>query len=305
MSLSPSVLCIPMALSVFMAAAFAQPNRIERNVVYGMYSGLSLLMDVHYPLKANGRGVIFIAGSAFYAQLGYADTPLKDTRQVHMYAKPLLEAGYTVFAINHRDPPRFRHPAAVDDSQRAVRFIRHHAREFGIDPQKIGAAGGSSGGYLVAMLGVLDGTGDPDDPDAVNRESSKVQCVVARAAPVDFINLVRNRAVFVDYMGMRVESAGRLLPVTSAEYKAYRQASPLYHVSKDAAPFLLMHGDADELVAFSNSEAMEQALKKAGATARLLRIPGGRHGPDFPGAQNPPDYLSEMVRWFDRHLRGN
>jgi hypothetical protein len=99
----PSVLCtrlLAICVSVFLTPAFAQSSsRIERNVVYGMYSGLSLLMDVHYPLKANGRGIIFIAGSAFYAQLGYADTPLKDTRQVHMYAKPLLEAGYTVFAI--------------------------------------------------------------------------------------------------------------------------------------------------------------------------------------------------------------
>ena len=103
---------------------------------------------------------------------------------------------------------------------------------------------------------------------------------------------------------MLVEVAGKLLPSTSAEYKAYRQASPLHHVSKDAPPFLLMHGDAYELVAFQHSEAMELALKEVGAIAKLLRIPGGGHGPDFPRAQNPPDYFAEMVRWFDRHLRG-
>ena len=283
-------------------------SRVERNVVYGMYSGLSLLMDVHHPQKPNGYGIIFIAGSAFYAPLSYADTPLRENTQVRMYATPLLDAGYTVFAIDHRDPPRFRHPSAVEDAQRAVRYIRYHAKEFGIQPGQIGAAGGSSGGYLVDMLGVLDAKGDPDDPDPVNRESAKVQCVVSRAAPVDWINLVSNRAAFVDIMGMRVEVAGKLLPPTSVEYKAYREASPLFylskeHLAKDDPPFLLMHGDADQLVVFKNSEKMEEALKEAGVEVKLLRIPGGNHGPDFPGAKDPPDYLGEMVRWFDIHLR--
>src|ERR1700740_3085831 len=140
------------------------------------------------------------------------------------------------------------------------------------------------------MLGVLDGKGDADDSDPVNRESAKVQCVVARAAPVDWINLVNNRAVFVDIMGMRVEVATkRLLPASSQEYKAYQQASPLFylskdHLSRDDPPFLLIHGDADQVVAFKNSEVMEQALKQAGVEVKRLRIPGGNHGPDFPGA---------------------
>lgn len=282
--------------------------RVERNVIYGMYSGLALLMDVHHPNKPNGYGVVFIAGSAFFAPLSYDDAPLKDNSQVQMYARPLLEAGYTVFAIDHRFPPRFRHPAAVEDVQRAVRYIRYHAKEFGIRSDRIGAAGGSSGAYLADMLGVLDGKGDADDSDPVNRESAKVQCVVARAAPVDWINLVSNRAVFVDIMGMRVEVAKRLLPASSQEYKAYQQASPLFylskdHLSKDDPPFLLIHGDADQVVAFKNSEVMEQTLKQAGVEVKLLRIPGGNHGPDFPGATAPPDYMREMVHWFDQHLQ--
>jgi acetyl esterase/lipase len=268
-----------------------------------MYSGLSLLMDVHYPQRPNGYGIVFIAGSAFYAPLSYNDTPLKDNAQVQLYAKPLLDAGYTVFAIDHRDPPRFHHPAAVEDAQRAVRYIRYHAKELGIRSDRIGAAGGSSGGYLVDMLGVLDGNGDPTDADPVNRESARVQAVVVRAAPVDFVNLVSNRASLVDLMGMRVEVAGKLLPSNSAEYKAYKNASPLSHISKDSAPFLLLHGDADQLVAFKNSEVMAEELKQAGVDVKLLRIPGGGHGADFPGAKNPPDYFGEMVRWFDQHLR--
>jgi dipeptidyl aminopeptidase/acylaminoacyl peptidase len=107
---------------------------------------------------------------------------------------------------------------------------------------------------------------------------------------------------------MRVEVVKRLLPASSQEYKAYQQASPLFylskdHLSKDDPPFLLIHGDADQVVAFKNSEVMEQALKQAGVEVKLLRIPGGNHGPDFPGATAPPDYMGEMVHWFNQHLQ--
>src|SRR5205809_1693171 len=77
-------------------------SRVDRNVVYGMYSGTALLLDVHYPAKPNGFGVIFIPGSGWSAPLGYAAPPLKESDQVGMYVPSLTEAGYTVFAITHR-----------------------------------------------------------------------------------------------------------------------------------------------------------------------------------------------------------
>lgn len=289
------------------ATVVAQPPaqtgaRVEANVVCGMYSGLALLLDVHYPEKPNGYGIIFINGSAFHAPLSYDASPLKDGGGG--YIKALVQAGYTVFPINHRAAPRFRYPAAVEDAQRAVRYVRHHAKRFGIHPDRIGAAGGSSGGYLVNLLGVLDGKGDPEDPDPVNRESAKAQCVVARAANSDLIQIPIPSPV-ASFMGM-VMLRGSL--PTSVEYKTYREASPSYHVSKDDAPFLLIHGDADELVPFQHSELMAEALKQAGVAVKLLRIEGGGHaadfrGPGFRGAKNWPDYLGEMVRWFDQHLR--
>src|SRR5882672_4045971 len=112
------------------AGASAQ-SRVDKNVVYGMYSGAALLLDVHYPAKSNGLGVIFISGSGWNAPLGYSATPLKESPQVEMYAPSLLQAGYTVFALTHRATPTFRYPAPVEDAQRAVRFIRHNAARFG------------------------------------------------------------------------------------------------------------------------------------------------------------------------------
>ena len=81
---------------------------VDRNVVFGMYSGLALLMDVYYPENPNGYGIVFISGSGWTRELGPDATPLKESGQEEIYAVPLAAAGYTVFGINHRASPRFR-----------------------------------------------------------------------------------------------------------------------------------------------------------------------------------------------------
>jgi len=292
-----------LALSVlFAATACAADANVQANVVYGMYSGAALLMDVHRPAKSNGYGIIHVSGSGWTSPMAYAAPQLKTNGQSLMYAKPLVDAGYTVFVVNHRSLPRFRYPAAVEDVQRAVRFIRSNSANYGIRPDRIGASGGSSGGHLVSMLGTLDGAGKPDDPDPVERESAKVQCVVARAAPTDFFHMSNAGLAF---LGMRAPSGDKPVATKSEEYRTYREASPLFHVSAGDPPFLLMHGDKDESVPFAQSVEMEKALKAAGVEVKLIRVEGAGHGPTFPGAKNPPDYLGEMIAWFNRHLLGN
>jgi len=287
-------------LAATASSGFAQP-RIEKNVVYGMYSGSALLLDVHYPAKANGFGVLFIPGSGWNAPLGYAAPPLKESPQVAMYVPSLLQAGYTVFALTHRATPTFRYPAPLEDVQRAVRFIRHNASTFGIDAARIGGAGGSSGAHLISLLATMDGTGDPSDPAATNRESAKIQCAVARAAPIDLTQMSPSLGVPLVslLLGARIDET---TVKGSVEYKTAVAASPITYVSADDPPVLLMHGDADRTVPFHQSELMEAALRKVNVPVKLIRIEGGDHGPDFPGAKNPPDYKGEMVKWFDRYL---
>ena len=287
------------ALVMFLVSGVAErasaEERVERNVVFGMYSGLALLMDVYHPENPNGYGIVFISGSGWTRELSLDATPLKESGQEDIYAVPLAAAGYTVFGINHRASPRFRHPAHLEDAQRAVRFVRHHAERFGIAPDRIGAMGGSSGGHLVSLLGVLDGAGSSTDASPVNRESARVQVVVARAAPTDLtLSLARgNHALF----GFR-----RSEREDSVEYRHFVEASPVTHVTSDDPPFLLIHGDADETVLYQNSELMKATLEEAGVPVDLLRIPGAGHGPTFPGATNPPDYIGAMITWFDRYL---
>lgn len=298
-----SIIAAALFLLGFGTTAAAQA-RVEKNVVYGMYSGSALLLDVHYPARPNGFGIIFIAGSGWNAPIAYSATPLKESLQVEMYVPSLLQTGYTVFTITHRATPGFRYPAPVEDVQRAVRFIRHNAAEYGIDAARIGGSGGSSGAHLVSMLATMDGTGDPSDPDPVNRESAKLQCITARAAPIDLLKMTPSIGAdaLALFLGVRATES---MPKASTEYKTAWAASPINYVSKDDAPVLLVHGDADRTVPFHQSELMEAALSSAGVPVKLIRIEGGDHGPAFPGAKNPPDYKAEIVKWFDQHLRRN
>jgi acetyl esterase/lipase len=289
------------AAAMLPLGALAAPT-VERNVAYGMYSGLALLLDVHRPEKPNGFGVIFVAGSGFQASPDYGAKPLKET-QIDLWGPPLTAAGYTVFAINHRGAPRFHYPAAIDDVQRAIRFVRANAKAYGIDAARLGGLGGSSGGNLIGLAGMRAAPGIEADTDAVNRESAALQAIVLRAAVSDLRGLVSAQGT--GYVVSYMEAALSEAPAVKAIYDA---ASPVAQVSSKAPPTLLIHGDADKLIFYQQSVDMESALRKAGVPVKLVTVPGGEHGADFGagGKAHPewPDYHAETVAWFDRHLRG-
>lgn len=209
-----------------------------------------------------------------------------------MEGEIFVKAGYTLFLVNHRAVPRFTYPAAIEDVQRAVRFIRYHADEFGNNADKIGAVGGSSGGHLVSMLGVLDGNDNLDDDTPINKMSAKVQCVIARAPPSNFTD----GRIGTSFLGVKVRK-----DTSSIEYKRALAASPIYHLSLDDPPFLLIHGDQDETVPFVLPENMYEKLQEKNVAAKLLKVEGGVHGP---GIIHSLGIKKEMLQWMDRHLRG-
>ena len=287
-------------LSVLMAILFvfrleAQPElnaaKVDRNVVFGMYSGLALLMDVYYPENPNGYGIVQISGSGWSKPLSYDAQMLNHQGHVKIEGEMFVDAGYTLFSINHRATPRFVYPAAVEDVQRAVRFVRYHADKFGINPDRIGAVGGSSGGHLACMLGVLDGNEIPEDDTPINRISAKVQCVIARAAPTDFINSSNGQ----HFLNLRVKNNP-----STIEYKRAQRASPIYHISADDPPFLLIHGDQDPIVPYVLSENMHNKLLEMKVVSNLITVEGGVHGP---GILNSAEIKEKMVQWMDQHLK--
>jgi len=292
-------------LSVFLLSTIAlAQSRVERNIVYGMYSGTALLMDVHYPVNANGVGVIFVPGSGWSADTEYGAAGIKDGEIPRIWVPPLIGAGYTVFVPNHRGTPAFHYPDPVHDIQRAVRFVRHNAPRFKIDANRLGGLGGSSGGHLIALMGLMDGKAEDDSGDPVDQQSAKLQALVLYSAPVD-LSMVP--------VGASVGALLRVPPPTPRTPKAtarlYQEASPISYVTADDPPTLLLAGDADTNVPDRHAIALHAALQKVHVPSKLIIIPRGTHGPTFglaAGAPRPtdwPDYNSEMVRWFDEHLK--
>ncbi len=267
--------------------------RVEQNVVYAMHSGLALLLDVYHPEEPNGYGSIHISGSGWTAPLSPDARPLKEAGHVAIETYPLAKAGYTMFTINHRAAPLYRYPDPVLDCQRAVRWIRANASTYNIVPDHIGAIGGSSAGHLVAMLGALNGEGDPNSPSEVEQQSASVQCVIARAGVYKFIGA-----------GWLLGLFGHNVPGEddgSPEARAAIEASPLTHISPDNPPTLLVHGTEDDI---QRSEELRDALQAANVTVKLVPIEGAGHGPGYPGAKiDISEIQAEYVTWFDQHLR--
>jgi acetyl esterase/lipase len=225
--------------------------------------------------------------------------------------KPLLDRGYTVFPVIHGSQPKFTIPEILEDMHRAVRFVRFHAKEYGIDPDRIGITGASAGGHLSLMQGTAGDDGDPKAKDPIDRVSSRVQAVACFFPPTDFLNygkpgedaIGRGRLAkfaapfdFRDYD----KEATKFITVTDEEKirDLGRKISPINHVSAKSAPSLIIHGDKDFLVPIQQAEIMVEKLKGAGVAAKLVVKPGAAHG----WGDISKD-AQQIVDWFDTHLK--
>jgi acetyl esterase/lipase len=274
------------------------------DVIYGRKFGTALTMDVFRPRQnANGQGIIHVvSGGWFSAHEGVSPG----------FAAPFLDRGYTVFAVVHGSQPRFTIPEVLQDMNRAVRFIRHHAKDYGIDPDRLGICGGSAGGHLSLMQGTAGDLGDPNAKDPVDRESSRVRAVACFFPPTDFLNYGKpgedalGRGILRDFAAPfdfhRLDPASRkFVPITDEDAirEIGRSVSPINHVSPDDPPTLIIHGDADKLVPIQQAEIIVEKLKEAGVEAKLVVKPGAVHG----WAGMDKDIIA-FADWFDEHLKG-
>jgi acetyl esterase/lipase len=295
-----TLFALGMVAGAQLRAAVPAPGTVERNVVFGMYSGLALVMDVYRPTKPNGAGIIAIQGSGWYSPMRYDAPPITSRTAIIAVARDLSTAGYTVFVINHRATPRFRFPAPLEDAQRAVRFVRGHAAEYHVDPARIGAFGSSSGGHLAELLGTVEAPGVPASEDYIERQSGKVRAVVAMFAPSDLRTMwsESGRMAHAVLMGFEYLDPAKRMPGSARDDEPenieYRRASPIANVT------------SDDVVPIEQSVRMDEALRAVGVKVKFIRVPGGRHGDDFRLAKDDarlPDLYGETRRWFDEHLR--
>ncbi|HTG43952.1 MAG TPA: alpha/beta hydrolase [Verrucomicrobiae bacterium] len=262
------------------------------DVIYGRKFGVALTMDVFQPPEPNKAAVLFMVSGGFFSA--------KEAINPKMY-KPFLDHGYTVFAIVHGSQPKFIIPEITQDIHRAIRFIRHNASKYGVDPQKFGISGASAGGHLSLTMGTQGKKGSPDAKDPIDRESSEVQAVACLFPPTDFLNY---GADGVDAVGVGILAAFKAAfgpRAESTESRAVygKEISPLNFLSREAPPTLIIHGDADKLVPFQQSELFVNKAKELGVKAELIRREGKDHG--WPGIEQDVEVLA---LWFDQHLLG-
>jgi len=243
------------------------PPTIERHpdVVYGEAGGEDLLLDVRVPLDwpAPRPAVIVIHGGGLFFGS-------KEDAYVTGPAIELALVGYATFNVNYRlfnpDTGANPWPAQLDDVQRAVRWVRAHATEYGIDPDRVAAYGHSSGGTLATAVGVQE-TRDDNIPELAGI-SSRVNCVVDLSGDVDFT---------IPDPSMGEITVAMLGGTPEEQPAAYREASPLSHVDADSAPFLVMHGAQDTVSPVEHSRRLVEALHQAEVEVTYGEYPTAGH----------------------------
>src|SRR5262249_44088610 len=159
--------CLPLRADEAKNVQRSEAVVIEPDVVYGHKDGMALTFDVVKPAKANGAGILGIQTGGWYSNWvdpkGWPNT-----------AKSFLDKGWTVFIVRHGSAPKYTIPEATGDVRRSVRFIRMKAKDYGVDPERLGVTGGSAGGHLSLMLATTGDDGDASAKDEVLKQSDRV-----------------------------------------------------------------------------------------------------------------------------------
>ena len=261
----------------------------EDDVVYGTVGGVELLLNVVRPADRPELrpAVIVVHGGGL----------VQGTRWDHGEAAiGLAQAGYATFSIEYRlyvaGDQSTMWPVQLDDAQRAVRWVRANAGAYGVDPERIGAFGFSSGGQLAAFLGTRD-TNDNSDP-ALSAHSSKVTCVVAMGGLFDF--------TFPDAHPDSPETDAEILGGSAGSLPApaaYADFSPITFVDETSTPFLILQEGNEDVIPYEHPRRMMEALQAAGVQVSYGWFPEYDHGSWFSWAPEAPETLG----FFGRHLQ--
>ncbi|HLJ10515.1 MAG TPA: alpha/beta hydrolase [Planctomycetaceae bacterium] len=259
----------------------------EKEIEYSNPDEQHLQLNMARPKSGSGPFpvVVCIHGGGFRAghRDGYNALCLK-----------LAQNGYVAVTISYRLAPKYQFPAAVHDTKAAVRWLRAHASEYKIDPDRIGTTGGSAGGHLAQFLGVTAGVGMFEGNTGNADQPSHVRCVVNVYGPSDFTKSydksVDAAQVLPLFLGGNLETARH----------RHILSSPLYWVTPAAAPTLCIHGTEDKYVAYEQAVWLTDRLRAADVEVELLTLPGAGHG--FKG-DDAVKAEQALLAFFDKHLK--
>ena len=239
-------------------------HELVEDVVYASVDGVSLRYDHYRPRRAIGPApaVVFVHGGAWVHG---------DPSQAAGNALHLARRGIATISISYRLAPRHRFPAPLDDVRRGLRHVRAHAVELGIDPERIALMGLSAGAHLAMLAHLAAGIPAlaPELPPELSDVAETVRAIVLHYGPYD---LARRRP-FPDGF----DPIGELLGERLVDEAWVRLASPVQYAALASAPVLFVHGTADAVVSYRESERMHAALERAGRAGELLLLEGAPH----------------------------
>ncbi len=266
-------------------------TRVDRDLIYATVGDRDLPLDLYRPTSQQPTPlVIWIHGGAWRSGSKKGPSP----------ALALLGRGYAVASVEYRLSGEAVFPAAIEDCKAAVSYLRLNANKLNLDPDRFGAWGSSAGGHLVSLLGTTNDVSDFDTHPVTAKASSTVQAVCNWFGPSDFLRMNDFPGVMDHNASNSPESQFIGAPIQENKGKSQR-ANPITYVSPTDPPFLHMHGEADRLVPFNQSELLHAALRRAGVKSQLYKVINGDHG--FKGATERRDALVERsMDFFDTVL---
>jgi acetyl esterase/lipase len=270
----------------------AKAGQVVNDITYCVMDGYELKMDVYYPEASSAPvpGIVYVHGG------GWSGGDKR--REEGVGVRPiLLREGYLIFSINYRLAPDFQFPAMIEDVKCAVRYLRSNAAEYGLDANRIGVMGRSSGGQLVSLTGTSDACAGFDTQGGFLEQSSRVQAVVDMYGAINMIDY---------FKGASKDILQALFGTTDREAELIRRLNPMEYITPDDPPFLIIHGDVDRVVPPFHSQDFYNALVAAGVPAELVWVKNAGHGlsPDAGVISPSQDEVAILIRdFFNANLR--
>jgi len=299
-----AILCISSALSAAELTdqqknilATAEKNQVELRLdqPYTSNDNAKQKVDLYLPKKRSSDKplpvVALIHGGGWVNgdRIGYAAAAIQFART----------GDYAAVGVGYRLTKEARWPAQVYDCKAAIRWIRAHAKELNLDPDKIAVMGSSAGGHLSSLLGTSGDVKELEGDLGPNATfSSRVNGVVNLCGPEDF-----TKALMFDKEGKPILKDDAVIGLLGGNYEEKHAeavaASPLTYVSKDDPPFITFHGTKDQRVAFLHAETIHAALQKASVPSLLVPITDGGHG-----SVNHPEVIKRSHDFVGKILSG-
>ena len=265
-------------------------------IVYAAPEGKALRLTMYQPVTTGTAlrpAVVLIHGGAWKFGTRY---------EMSWYGRHFADRGYVAISIKYRMMMKYPFPKCIHDAKAAVRWLRLHAAEYHVDPNRIAALGESAGGQLATLLATTAGDPEFDGSDNLG-PSSKIQAAISLYGATD-LTYYKQPARAIDLWGFTPRYMGRFVGEgkPNGGRDPFVVASPIDHASKDTAPTLFIHGTKDHLVPFAQSKAFDARLRRLGVPCELIAVKGRDHGFDHFHHKERRKLFGEMLEFLDRYM---